>query len=94
METTGNLDALRGNALAEIERTERGYRMAFLGAVFVEALFLAAFLLLADLRDRVHVLLLLGFVSGYTLVVLGLIALGAHVKRVGLTVLKAIDARH
>ena len=82
----------RRDALARIERHERNYRLAFFGAVLLEALFLAAFLLLADFRDRVHLLLLISTVAVYTIVALGLLALGAHVNRTTLRVLKAVEA--
>ena len=40
-----NLDAVRGEALARIERGERNFKLAFFAAVVFEALFLALFLL-------------------------------------------------
>jgi hypothetical protein len=86
-----NLDAIRGEALARVERGERNFKLAFFGAVVFEALFLFAFLLAADFTNRTHVLLLLATVGGYTVVVLGLVALGAHVSRSVARVLKAVD---
>jgi hypothetical protein len=90
-EAVNTADARR-RALARIERHERNYRLAFFGAVLLEALFLAAFLLLADFRDRAHLLLLISTVAVYTIVALGLLALGAHVNRNTLRVLKAVEA--
>ena len=86
-----NLDAVRGEALARVERGERNFKLAFFAAVLFEGLFLAAFLLAADLSNRTHVLLLLATVGGYTVIVLGLVALGAHVSRNVARVLKAIE---
>ena len=80
-------------ALDRIERSERNYKLAFLAGVFVEVLFLAGFLLLADLHNRTHVLLLLAAVATYTIVATGLLALGAHVSRNTQRVLHAIEIR-
>jgi hypothetical protein len=87
-----NLDTVRATVMQRIDRAERNYRMAFFGAAALEGVFLAAFLLLADLHNRTHVLLLLGTVMSYSVIVLGLVALGAHVNRGFLRVLQAIDA--
>jgi hypothetical protein len=86
-----SLDGVRGEALARIERGERNFKLAFFAAVAFEALFLVVFLLAADFSNRTHVLLLVATVGGYTVVVLGLVVLGAHVSRVGGRVLKAIE---
>jgi hypothetical protein len=86
-----NLDAVRGEALARVERGERNFKLAFFAAVVFEGLFLAAFLLAADLTNRTHLLLLIATVGGYTVVVLGLVALGAYVGRGFARVLKAVE---
>ena len=86
-----NLDAVRGEALARIARGERNFKLAFFAAVAFEAVFLALFLLAADFSNRTHVLLLVATVGGYTVVVLGLVALGAHVSRGVARVLKAVE---
>ena len=86
-----NLDSVRAAALARIDRTERNFKLAFIGAAVVESLFLVTFLLLADFSNRLHVLLLISTVSCYTIVVLGLVALGAHVNRAIARVLKAVE---
>lgn len=85
-------DSARLNALAQIERTEKGYKMAFFGAVLVEAALLTALLLLANLRDRMQVLLLVGFVGSYSIIVLAIVALGTHVSRVGLRIIRAFES--
>jgi hypothetical protein len=86
-----NLDGVRGEALARINRSERNFKLAFYAAVVFEALFLIAFLLAADFSNRLHVLLLIATVGGYTVVVLGLMALGAHVNRNSFRILKAVE---
>ena len=86
-----DLDSVRAAALARIDRSERNFKLAFIGAAIVESLFMVTFLLLADFSNRVHVLLLISTVSCYTIVVLGLVALGAHVNRGIARVLKAVE---
>jgi hypothetical protein len=48
-------------------------------------------LLTIDWRNDTHVLLLVFSVLGYTIVALGLAALGAHVSSVGARVVTALD---
>ena len=86
-----DLDGVRAAALARVERSERNFKLAFLGAFIVEGLFLVTFFLLADLSNRVHMLLLISTVSCYTIVVLGLVALGAHFNRGVARLLKAVE---
>jgi hypothetical protein len=86
-----NFDQMRNHALARIEQTERNYKLAFFGAAAMEALFMLAFVLAADFHNRIHLLLLLSTVGGYTIIVLGLLALGAHVSRHSQLILRAID---
>ena len=86
------LDEVRRDALARVDAAERNYRLAFFGGVALEGLFIALFLFAADLSNRTHVLLLLATVMSYSLVILGLAALGAHVTRSTLRVLQAVDA--
>jgi hypothetical protein len=86
-----DLDSVRAAALARIDRSERNFKLAFLGAVIVESAFVVSFLFLADLSNRVHVLLLIATVSCYSIVVLGLVALGAHINRGIARVLKAVE---
>ena len=86
-----NLDAIRGEALARVERGERNFKRAFFGGIAFEVLFLFALLLAADLTNRTHLLIVVATVGGYTVVVLGLVALGAHVSRGVARVLKAVE---
>ena len=86
------LDEVRAQVLNRVDAAERHYRWAFFGAVVLEAVFLGIFLFAADFANRTHVLLLVGAVMTYSIVILGLVALGAHVNRSTLRVLQAIDA--
>ena len=86
-----DLDGVRAAAMARIDRSERNFRLAFIGAGIVESAFIVSFLLLADLSTRLHLLLLISTVSGYSIVVLGLMALGAHINRCVARVLKAVE---
>ncbi len=85
------INEIRANTLGQIERNERNYKLAFVGAAFVELLFIIAFVLLADFSNRVHILLLLTTMTIYAILIFGLIALGLHVNRNTLRVLKAIE---
>jgi len=86
-----DLDTVRAAALARIDRSERNYKLAFFAAGLVESAFIVSFLLLADFSNRMHVLLLISTVSCYSIVVLGLVALGAHINRSIARVLKALE---
>lgn len=86
-----NLDEVRAAALARIDRSERYFKLAFIGAGVVETLFIVSFILLADLSNRLHLLLLVSTVSCYSIVVLGLFALGAHINRGIARLLKAVE---
>lgn len=88
-----SLNGIRADVLARVDRAQRNYRLAFISAVAVEAAFLIAFVLLADFHNRVHVLILISTVTTYSIVILGLFALGAYVTRSVLRVLQAIEAK-
>lgn len=85
------IDEIRAAALVRINRNERNFKLAFLAAAIIESMFIVSFLLLADFSNRLHLLLLIATVSSYTIVGLGLFALGAHINRGVLRVLKAIE---
>lgn len=91
MERSADLDRVRAAALARIDRTERNFKLAFYGAMIFESAFVVSFLLLADLSNRLHLLLLIATVSCYSIVVLGLFALGAYINRGLARVLKAVE---
>lgn len=90
--TSPDLDAVRGSVLDQMERAERATRLAILGAALVEALLLALAIVMVDWNDRLHVLLFLFSVLSYTIVALGLFALGGHVSRVGARLAAAVEA--
>jgi hypothetical protein len=85
------MDEIRAAALVRINRSERNFKLAFLAVVMIEAMFLIGFLLLADLSNRMHLLLLIATVSSYSILGVGLMALGAHINRSVLRVLNAIE---
>lgn len=87
-----DLDAIRRNTLERIDRAERHYKLAFFGAALIEAAFLAGFLLLADFSQRLHLLLFISTIATYTIIVVGLVALGAWDRRNTLLVLKGLEA--
>ena len=79
--------------LDRMEHHARITRFAILAAVAVEGLLMAVALLKLDWSDRTHLLLFLCSVVGYTIVALGLAALGAHISRVGARIVAALDDR-
>lgn len=91
MDDAGPIEEARRGALNRVDQAERSYKLAFLAAAAVESAFLVAYLLLADFSNRLHALLLIAAVAIYSIVALGLVALGAYVKRCTLRILKAID---
>lgn len=91
MSEVHDVDRVRGAALDRIERSERHYKAAFFGAAIVEAFFLVGFLLLADLSNRIHFLLLLATIAVYSILAFGLVALGSYINRNTLRILKAVE---
>lgn len=91
--TNPSLDSIRAGVLDRMERQDRLFKVAFGAAVIVEALLLTLVLWLADLHDRTHVLILVTAVLGYTIVALGLVALGAHISRTLSGLAAALDGR-
>jgi len=87
------LDSVRIAALDRIDRSERNFKIGLFAAGAVEVAFIVSFLLLADLSNRLHVLLLVSTVSCYSIVVLGLFALGAYINRGFARLLKALEIR-
>jgi hypothetical protein len=91
MSQPDNIDGVRREALDRIDRAEKNYKLAFFAAAILEAFFLAGFLLLADLSNRLHLLLLLASVATYSILALGLVVLGVYVSQNTLRILKAIE---
>ena len=78
-------------ALHEIDKSERQFRMAFFSACCVELVLLFTMVAIANFHDRTQLLIFVGVVGSYTIIVLGLAALGAHVSRVSQRLMKAIE---
>jgi hypothetical protein len=91
MAQTRDLDSVRAAALARIDRSERNFKLAFLAAAVIESAFIVSFVLLADFSNRLHLLLLISTVSCYSIIVLGLVALGSHMSRGIARVLKGLE---
>ena len=83
-------DDIRMTALRSIERQERLYKACFIGGAVMEFLFFVLFLQLMNLHDRLHVLLFIATVSSYTIIIMGLLALGALTNRNAQRILRAI----
>ncbi len=79
--------------LARMDRYAQRVRLAVLAAVMIEGLLLVIALLKVDWSNDTQILLFIFSVLGYTIVALGLAALGAHVSRVGARVVAALDRR-
>ena len=88
-----NIDAIRATALAKIDRAETIFKLSLFGAVLFEGLFLAGILYFADFKDPLHRLILCCTGIIYMPVILGLMALGAHVNRNTLRVLARLDEK-
>lgn len=86
-----NLERVQSAALQRIEQHERTTRAIVAGAAAFEALFLLAYVLLADFSNRLHLLLLIATVGSYTVIVLSLFVLGTHVSRNAQRVLRALE---
>ena len=91
MSNVNNINAVRKTALDRIDRSERHYKVTFFAAALIEASFFAGFILLADFSNRMHVLLLITTVAIYSILALGLVALGVHINRNTLRVLNAVE---
>jgi hypothetical protein len=74
-----------------MERHAQMTKLAIFGAAAVEGLLLVVALLMVNWTDNTHVLLFIFSVLGYTIVALGLVALGAHISRVGAQIVAALD---
>lgn len=93
MSDTKNIDDIRRASLDRVDRTEKHYRAAFFGAAILEVFFLVGFLMLADFKsNRMHLLLFLATIAIYSIVALGLVALGALANRNALRILKALES--
>ena len=88
-----DLDQMRVNALAKLDAAERWFKAALFGAVLFEGLFTLGILWFVDWKNQLHMLIVCCTGVIYMPVILGLIALGAHVNRSVLRVLARLDER-
>lgn len=86
------ISVARLNALDEIDKHARYFRIAILGGLIFEMALLTGLLLLMDRQNTTHWLLLIGFVGSYSIVIMAIVALGAHVGRVGQRILRALES--
>ena len=86
-----DLEKLQAAALAKIDRAERNFRAAIYGAVIFEAFFTLGIVYFADFKNPLHMLVLCCTGVIYMPIILGLVALGAHVNRNTLRVLARLD---
>lgn len=86
-----DLDQIRANALARIDRARRNFLAAFWGAVLFEGLFTLGIVYFADFKNPLHMLIVCCTGIIYMPVILGLVALGAYVDRAVLRVLARMD---
>ena len=89
--SASNLDAIRGSVLTRMERADRLVRLAIYGATAVELSLFAVAIYLVDWDNRLEKLLFVFSVLSYTIIALGLLALGGHVTRSVGRVLAAMD---
>src|SRR5215510_8418143 len=85
------VDLIRNRALDRIDRAQRNIVLALCAAALWEAWFMVAFILGMERGNRLHLLLLIATVGSYTVVVFGLIVLGAYFNRSHMRMLKAIE---
>lgn len=86
-----DLEQMRANALKQMDRAQRNFRSALFGAVLFEAFFTAGIIYFSNFRDPLHMLIVCCTGLIYMPVILGLVALGAHMNRNTLRVLARLD---
>lgn len=84
-------EKMRENILGKIEKTERNYKLAALGAAIIEFFLIAGFLALADFSDRTHLLLFISTMAIYSIIGAGLLALGFFINKCTLRVIRALQ---
>jgi hypothetical protein len=91
MPANDDLDVIRQGVLDRIERHERNMHLAIIAAFVLEAVLGAIVFRLVDWSDRTQMIVVLTAVLTYTIILLGLVALGAHISRAVARVLLAIE---
>jgi len=90
MAGTTNLNGVRGAALDRIEKSERNFKIGMIIFAILESAFLILFVFIMDRSNKLHVLLFVAAAGFYTLIILGLVVLGLHIRRDTQLVLRAI----
>jgi hypothetical protein len=85
-----NLNGVRGAALDRIEKSERNFKIGMIIFAILESAFLILFVFIMDRSNKLHVLLFVAAAGFYTLIILGLVVLGLHIRRDTQLVLRAI----
>ena len=85
------LDAIRSSVLTQMERAERFVRLGVMGAAVLEMAMIALVILVFDLKDRVQLLIFVTSMLSYSIIVLGLFVLGAHVTRTAGRIVSLLD---
>jgi len=88
-----DLDAIRESVLDRMEHHERMVQLAIIGAAVLEGVLLVIVLLIIDWRDATQKLVFVTSILSYSILALGLAALGAHVSRTVGRILAAITPR-
>ncbi len=91
MAESTHLNGVRVAALDRIEKSERNFKLGMLIFAILESTFLILFFFIMDRSNKLHVLLFVAAVGFYTLIILGLVVLGLHVRRDTRLVLRAIE---
>ena len=86
-----DLDTIRQGVLDRIERHERNMHLAIIAAFVLETALIIIAFRLVDWGDRTQTIIVVMSALTYTIIVLGLVALGAHISRAVARVLLAID---
>ena len=84
-------EEIRRRVLDRMERSETLIKLAIIAAALVEALCLVLLIVLVDFKNPDHLVVLVAAVLVYVTLGLGLVALGGHVTRSTLRILKAIE---
>ena len=82
---------LRAGALKQMDNARRNFLAALYGAVLFEALFTLGILFFVDWKNPLHMLIVCCTGVIYMPIILGLVALGAHINRGILRVLARLD---
>ena len=88
---TEKLDEIRRRALDRIDRAEKVFKWAIVGAALLEGALFLVLIYLTDFSDPLHLLIFFGLMLVYNTLAVGLIALGAQVGKSEARILKAVE---